>query len=63
MKIVNKKLHLRIMCDCGVVFNKVFGEGQINTRIENDIKTTFVFVKCAKCNLYNEIIVGEEKIN
>lgn len=61
MFVISKKLQLRMICSCGKRFGKVYGDAQINTKQGPDGEVQFVYARCPKCDLYEEVIINEIK--
>jgi len=57
MNILSQKLQVRILCDCNKKFTKVYAEGQINTREDEDCYIKYVYAGCPKCKEIKEVIL------
>ena len=61
MKTLSLKLQARFVCNCGEKITKIYKEDQINTRHENNNTVNFVYIKCPKCNIIEEVEIYIEK--
>lgn len=57
MKTLSLKLQIRLACDCGYKFTKIYTESQINTKSDDTHIYKYVFAGCPKCKSIDEIIV------
>ena len=57
MRVLSQKLQVRFMCKCGKKFTKVYDDGKINTKEDTTHNIKFVFARCPKCEIIEEINV------
>lgn len=63
MKILSKKLQVRILCQCGNKFVRVYNDGQINSRDESNQTVKFIYARCPKCQAIEDVTLYQQLKN